>query len=158
MVIHVAGDNDIQPMARLRSAESGEEASWIDRISRYRRGEHSPQQALPERVILVAADQGQVVGFISGHRTRRFGCDGELQWLNVVEHKRGLGIADQLISRLGAWFVEQGAQRICVNVASDNIAAQRVYARCGAKALSENWMVWKDAGSMGSHLQASEVI
>lgn len=32
----------------------------------------------------------------------------------------------------GAWFVEQRAYRICVNVAPENIAARKVYRRCGA--------------------------
>lgn len=65
----------------------------------------------------MAVDDGVVIGFISGHRTRRLDCDGEVQWLNVAIHKRGLGVADQLIARIGAWFFEQHARRVCVNVA-----------------------------------------
>jgi hypothetical protein len=45
----------------------------------------SPQQALPARAAFVAMDGTKLVGFVAGHRTRRLGCDGELQWVNVVE-------------------------------------------------------------------------
>lgn len=149
MIIRLAEDKDIRAMAQIRSDEWGDECFWTERITWYRRGEHSPQQALPERTIFVAEEEGHIVGFASGHRTRRFNCDGELQWLNVASHRRGVGIADQLISRMGAWFIEHHAKRICVNVASDNVVAQRMYVRCGAKALAENWMVWEDASLMG---------
>jgi len=153
MIIRLATEEDIPAMAQIRSLEWGDEAYWVDRISWYKHGEHSPQQALPERAVFVAVCEGAVIGFTSGHKTRRLHCDGELQWLNVATHKRGLGIADQLISRMGVWFLEQQAKRICVNVASDNIAARRVYERCGAIALQENWMVWEDSSLMGRQLQ-----
>jgi hypothetical protein len=35
------------------------------------------------RVSYVAFEQGLIVGFIAGHLTRRYGCDGELEWINV---------------------------------------------------------------------------
>ena len=93
-------------------------------------------------------DGDELVGFVTGHRTRRRGCDGELQWINVIEERRGLGIADKLIAKIGAWFVEQGANRICVNVTSENIAARKVYIRCGAQPLDDGWMVWEDSRAM----------
>ena len=152
MIIRLAEETDIPEMARIRSAECADEAFWIDRIARYRSGDHSPRQALPERAILVACDEGAVLGFIAGHRTRRLDCDGELQWLNVDVHHRGRGIADGLIARMGEWFLAQEAGRICVNVAPDNRAARQVYARCGARALNDQhdqWMIWEDARRMG---------
>ena len=136
---------DIPQMALIRAQEWETEIFWKVRIGLYLSGEHSPQQALPERAVFAAVDGTELVGFVAGHRTLRFGCDGELQWLNVVEGKRGQGIADSLLRRIGAWFAEQGAYAVCVNVAPDNTAARTVYARCGAQSLSDHWMIWKDS-------------
>lgn len=149
ITIRSAEDHDIPEMAQIRSEEWGDHAFWKDRIAGYKHGEHFPQQALPERAVFVAIDEGNVVGFAAGHKTRRFDCDGELQWINVAAQKRGQGIADQLITRIGAWFVEQKAKRVCVNVDPRNEAARRFYARCGARSLNEHWMIWDDARFMG---------
>ena len=93
----------------------------------------------------VAVDDGKLVGFVAGHRTRRFDYDGELQWINVAEERRGQGIADKLMAQIGAWFIEQEVLRVCVNVNPENITARRLYARCGARPLNEHWMGWDDA-------------
>ena len=150
VTIRLAEDNEIPALAQMHSEEWRDHAFWMDRITRYKNGEHSPQQALPERAIFVAVEEANVGGFTAGHRTRRFDCDGELQWVNVAVHKRGQGIAGQLVKRIGAWFVEQGAHRICVNVDTHNLAAWRLYDRCGARSLNEHWMVWDQARFMSS--------
>jgi GNAT superfamily N-acetyltransferase len=145
VTIRPAEDGDVSAMAAMRAQQWKDETFWTDRINWYLRGEHSPQQALPERAAFVAVDEAVLVGFVAGHRTRRFDCDGELQWINVAKERRGQGIADMLVARIGAWFVEQEALRICVNVAPDNKTARRLYARCGARPLNEHWMIWDDA-------------
>jgi GNAT superfamily N-acetyltransferase len=99
----------------------------------------------------VAVDDGKLVGFVAGHRTRRFDYDGELQWINVAEERRGQGIADKLMAQIGAWFIEQDVLRVCVNVNPENITARRLYARCGARPLNEHWMGWDDAQVMGAN-------
>lgn len=139
---------DIPQMAALRAQERGTETFWTERIGLYLSGEHSPQKALPVRAAFVAVEGTDVVGFVAGHRTHRFGCDGELQWINVAETRRGRGIADRLIAGMGVWFVQQEAKRICVNVDPHNIAARKLYTRCGAQSLNEHWMVWEDARRM----------
>lgn len=150
ITVRLAEDTDISTMAEIRADEWGDKIFWAERITGYRLGEHSPQQALSKREVFVAVDGGTVVGFVAGHQTRRFNCTGELQWINVAKHKRGEGIGDKLVARIGAWFVEQNAHRICVNVAAENINARRLYARHGAQPLNEAWMVWEDAHSMGT--------
>ena len=138
---------DVPQIAAIRASQSGSEDFWKHRIASYLRGEHSPQKALPARAAFVAAEEGQIVGFVAGHRTTRFKCDGELQWIDVVEYRRGRGIADRLIAYMGAWFLQYGPTRICVNVAPQNTRAGRVYARSGAVPLNEFWMIWEDASS-----------
>jgi GNAT superfamily N-acetyltransferase len=113
-------------------------------MHRYLIGEHHPQRALAGRAVFVAEVEGALVGFIAGHLTTRFGCDGELQWLLVAPAWRGSLTAGGLLQTLAAWFVCRTAPRVCVNVALENVRARRFYARCGAVELSEGWMVWPD--------------
>jgi len=136
-------------MAALRAREWETQAFWEARIGRYLRGEHSPQQALPARAAFVAEQDGSVVGFVSGHRTKRNGCDGELQWMNVASEHRKRGIAGLLLETIANWFVQQEARRVCVNVDPKNAAARRLYTKYGAQQLNDHWMVWQDARNMG---------
>jgi ribosomal protein S18 acetylase RimI-like enzyme len=142
----IANDSDIPGMACLRSEQwgPGTEEIWEKRISGYLQGEANPQQSLATRIIYVATKDEEVVGFIAGHLTRRFGCEGELQWINVGLEYRGVGIASQLLQQLAAWFAGQKALQICVNCASDNAIGQRFYRRHGAQNLNEHWLIWKD--------------
>src|SRR5580693_5117995 len=136
--------SDIPAMARIRAAEWESETYWNDRISRYLDCELHPQHALMTRVIYVASEGDSLVGFIAGHLTRRHKCDGELEWINVIPERRGSGAASGLLRLLAAWFVEQKALRICVNVDPANTAAQRFYRKHGAETLNEHWLVWNN--------------
>jgi ribosomal protein S18 acetylase RimI-like enzyme len=142
LTIRPAEPTDIPAIAELRAQTKGGQAFWTDRINRYLRGEHSPQKALELRSAFVATDEGEIVGFVAGHRTRRFDCDGEVQWIDVDRQHRGCGVGYQLIAHIGAWFLLQNAGRICVNVDTNNLAARKLYEKCGARPLNEAWMVW----------------
>ena len=146
--------SDIPLMATIRAQEWETETFWTGRISLYLNGEHSPQRALPVRAAFVALDGTKLVGFVAGHRTRRLGCDGELQWINVVEERRGQGIADRLMVKMGAWFAEQDACRVCVNVEPKNTLARRLYTRYGAQPLNDHWMIWEDSRAMCTPVDA----
>jgi GNAT superfamily N-acetyltransferase len=139
---------DIPAMAAIRALEWETADYWLARIGGYLDGSQSPQQALRERAMLVADDDGTVIGFVAGHRTRRHGCDGELEWINVAPGHRGRGVADALLEAMGAWFVAQGALRVCVDVNPANVSARRLYARFGAVPLNPHWMVWEDTHSL----------
>jgi GNAT superfamily N-acetyltransferase len=148
ITLRPAASADIPAMAAIRAQEWGTTSFWAHRIGSYLRGEHSPQEALPARAAFVATDESILLGFVAGHRTRRLGCDGELQWINVVHEKRGLGIGRKLLRQMGAWFVEQNAYRICVNVDPKNAIARKLYARYGAHPLKKHWMVWQNSRAM----------
>ena len=102
---------DVGRLARIRAAVWGTEQYWRDRIGGYMRGELHPQQALAPRVILVAEDEPDIAGLIAGHLTRRYGCDGELEWLDVVAERRRTGVAVSCCgrSRAGSRAVRHGA-------------------------------------------------
>lgn len=131
-------------MAAIRTAEWETEAYWQRRIGNYLRGELGAQHALPGNAAFVASLDANVVGFIAGHRTTRHGCQGELEWMDVVKAHRRQGIAGQLIVMLATWFVEHQALRVCIDVKPENAAARALYAKYGAGPLNPHWMFWED--------------
>jgi GNAT superfamily N-acetyltransferase len=137
--------SDIPAMARIRAAEWGEEEYWRVRISQYLDCDLHPRHALMPRVIYVALEGNSLVGFIAGHLTRRYACDGEI---NVIPARRRSGISSELLRRLGAWFTGQKASRVCVDVDAANTTARRFYMRHGAEKLNEHWLVWNDISVM----------
>jgi ribosomal protein S18 acetylase RimI-like enzyme len=139
-----ANQSDVAAMARIRAAEWESEEYWRARISSYLEGESNPQNALATRVIYIAVGDDGVVGFIAGHVTRRYACHGELQWIDVICEQRRTGIASQLLRCLAAWFTEQKASRICVDVDPANTVARAFYERHGAVSLNRHWLVWND--------------
>ncbi|HTW47023.1 MAG TPA: GNAT family N-acetyltransferase [Acidobacteriaceae bacterium] len=148
MLIRPVTTADIPAMAAIRAAERGSQEYWEQRIAGYLAGEVNPQQALPERAAFVAEDAGAIAGFIAGHRTRRYQCDGELEWINTAASHRGQGIAARLLLAQAAWFVEQQAFRVCVNVAPDNEPAVAFYRKYGAQPLNKFFMVWPDVRTL----------
>lgn len=144
IVIRLVEDRDLPTLASIRAREWETRSYWEHRIARYLGGEESPQLALSARAAFVAEQDGEIVGFIAGHLTRRHSCAGELEWINVVEEHRGKGIAGVLLERMAGWFLEHEAHRVCVNVAPDNVAARGLYANAGAQRLNEYWMIWED--------------
>lgn len=135
---------DVPAMARIRAQEWETEEYWNTRITRYLDRELHPQHALMPRISYVASEADSIVGFIAGHLTRRYACDGELEWINVIPERRGSAIASELLRLLAAWFVEQKASRICVDVDPANTAARGLYMWHGAESLNEHWLVWND--------------
>jgi GNAT superfamily N-acetyltransferase len=150
LIFRPAEDGDLNAMAVIRARAWETEAYWKNRIGAYMAGRQSPQQALPARAVFVAVDDGEVVGFVAGHRTRRYGCDAELEWINVGPEQRGPGIAAQLLIVMATWFVGQGAHRVCVDVEPGNTMARGLYVRYGAVQLNHHWMVWEDARTIGT--------
>jgi ribosomal protein S18 acetylase RimI-like enzyme len=144
MLYRRAQPSDIPAMARLRANDWGSEEYWRDRIEQYLSGQLDPKHALASRIGFVCADGEQIVGLIAGHLTRRFGCDGELEWISVDRAYRGQKIGSELLLKLAEWFVAQNARFICVDVDPANETARRFYAAHGAYDLKPHWMAWKD--------------
>jgi GNAT superfamily N-acetyltransferase len=139
----IANLSDVPRVAGLRrDGEAGGDPP--ERMARYLAGVHHPQQALPPRVMWIAERGDAPIGYVAGHLTRRFGCDGELQWIYVVPEHRRTGVASTLVRLLAEWFVAQHARRVCVDVGDD--AARPFYRRHGAVELNRHWMVWDDIG------------
>jgi len=133
---------DVAAIAQLRPQPWSNAPDWDYRLAAYLSGEHNPRHALKTRVMIVAEQEGEIIGFIAGHLTRRFHCDGELQWINVSESQRRQGIATQMLRELADWFASHNAHRICVDVQPRNAEARAFYTRHGAEPLNDHWMVF----------------
>src|SRR5271168_3280036 len=144
MNYRLALDSDVPAMARIRAANWETEDYWRVRISSYLAGELHPREALSARVIYVATEADSLAGFIAGHLTRRYKSNAEIEWIDVIPEQRRSGEASKLLRHLAAWFVEQKATRVCIDVQPGNITARRFYAKHGAEKLNEHWMVWND--------------
>lgn len=116
------------------------------RMAAYLDGQHHPQHALASRTAYVALVNNVIIGYVAGHCTRRFGCEGEAQYLYVAATHRRNGVATALLGQLAAWFLAQGARRICVNVDVDSPQAAPFYRENGATPLTVHWYIWPDIG------------
>lgn len=135
---------DIDAMARLRAEGWGTIPYWQARIRSYMSGELNPQHALPPRILITAKEGTDLIGFIAGHLSRRFDCQGELEWIDVASDRRRSGVGAELLRRLATWFAQQHATRVCVDVDPANVAARAFYSRHGAESLNAHWLVWAD--------------
>ncbi len=115
-----------------------------NRLGSYLRGATHPRDALAPRVIYGAFEGDQWAGYIAGHQTTRYECDGELQQVFVAPSYRGTEVAHVLLRHLAVWFVERNARRVCVDVEPDNARARSYYGKHGAKAFKPSWMIWDD--------------
>lgn len=137
--------DDVPGLEAAREADSV--AGPADtRMARYLLGEHHPQEAMMPRVVLLAETTDSPVGYIGGHLTERYGCDGELQYLYVVPSHRRTGVASELLRVLVVWLQAHGASRVCVDAEPKNHAARSFCARHGAVPLNPHWMLWDDIG------------
>jgi GNAT superfamily N-acetyltransferase len=142
-----AAPADVAAMARCRAADPL--AGLADaRMAAYFSGQHHPQLALLPRAGFVAIVNAAVIGYIAGHLTQRFDCQGELQYLYVAPAHRRSGVARNLLGRLAAWFGEQQALRVCVNVDEDSPGARPFYVSMAATDLCPHWMEWRDITSV----------
>ena len=141
---------DVSAMAQLRSEHWGHAPDWEHTVAAYLSGEHHPRHALLPRVAILAEQDGEIIGFIAGHLTRRHQCQGELQWINVSASQRRQGVATGLLHELAGWFLSHDAHRVCVDVQPRNRTARAFYSCHGAEPLNDHWMIWNDVASAAS--------
>lgn len=138
---------DVASMADCRRSDPA--AGPADaRMAAYFQGAHHPQHALLPRVGFVAEERGRVVGYIAGHQTTRFDCDGEVQYLFVAPDHRQRGVASGLLRALAAWFQARGIARVCVDVDVSSPGAVPFYVHHGAVPINRFWYMWTDIGSV----------
>ena len=87
----------------------------------------------PRANIVLAREQGKIVGWAVG-LLRRHGpihCSGRLYALSVHPDFRGCGLGARLAQTVLTQLRRRGAQTFCLEVRTQNPAAQRLYERLG---------------------------
>jgi GNAT superfamily N-acetyltransferase len=144
VVLRPAERIDIPALSAIRANDWGTVDFWTKRLGDYFDGLHNPLDALAPRVIYTALSENNHAGFAAGHLSRRYDCQGELQWISVAPEHRGLGIASRLFHQLANWFVEQDVLRVCINCDTEDEHVFRFLSRHGAVPLNRHWLVWPD--------------
>lgn len=136
--------SDVAGIVRMFATGEREGVADARRLSEYMTGQHNPQLALPRRSVLCATLGQSPVGYVAGHLSRRFDCEGELQWIYVVASARRQRIGGALVCLLAEWFAAQRVARVCVNVDPNNGSACGFFSAHGARRRDEHWFVWDD--------------
>lgn len=148
-----AGLEDVEEIARVESDTKREcdlaEPAIYDfqrlrsRWEGYVRCVRHPQHAEGPRILFAATINGQMVGFIAGHFSRRYETEGELQSIHVLKDFQGRGAGAELLKRLAAWFVAHQRRKICVGIDPAS-PYKRFYEKHGAHYMNPHWLVWDD--------------
>ncbi len=117
------------------------------RVVGYFGGTHNPSYSLPERTVLVAEHEGQIIGFVAGHRSTRMGCSAELQWMFVLPQWQRKGIGASLLRHVRQWFKVHGSTKVIVDAPPQN-PYRAFYLNHGAALFDEYWLYWENIGEM----------
>jgi dTDP-4-amino-4,6-dideoxy-D-galactose acyltransferase len=91
--------------------------------------------------VLVAELESRPVGYITCHLERQGSPpSGNIGLVGVGDGARGRGVGSLLVDAAIDWFRAQGAERATVVTQVRNLAAQRLYQRCGL--LTESVQLW----------------
>ena len=91
------------------------------------------------QAVLVAGLPGRPEGFITCH-TKPELHKGQIGLVGVDEAARGHGTGRTLVLELLHWFAGQGLESVQVVTQGRNIAAQRLYEKCGFLTVEiKNW-------------------
>lgn len=116
-----------------------EREAAVHRWKAYIRKEHHPRDAKAPRIVYVTIVNREIVGFIAGHLTERFGLDGELQSVYILPEHQGRGLGTQLVIALAKWFKKWDAKEVCVDHKN---GSEGFYIKLGAKFNNHRWLVW----------------
>jgi GNAT superfamily N-acetyltransferase len=148
-------------MTKVRAAEPGEEGeviplyewlfappgskppSWDER-----RAAVALRQAIEshDAVVLVADDNGELIGFCTGYQDMhsvRFGYRAWVEDLAVDPGRRSEGVGKALLDAAKAWARERGATHLELDSALERTDAHRFYDREGAqyRSYSFGWVL-----------------
>jgi dTDP-4-amino-4,6-dideoxy-D-galactose acyltransferase len=81
-------------------------------------------------VVLVAESNGLPAGYVSCHLADEL-CAGRIGLAGVSRQVQNKGVGQALVLHALDWFADQGAAEVSVVTQGRNVAAQRLYQRCG---------------------------
>jgi ribosomal protein S18 acetylase RimI-like enzyme len=131
---HLQGAQHLAALGPVRSAED----SW-----RVRRGQYRQWLAAPRATVLVARNQGRLLGYAMVHVAHAAGSwqwgdeVGVLETLVISNGARGMGIGQALLREARKRLANWGVQMMQVSVLAGNDGALRFYRREGATDFTE---------------------
>jgi ribosomal protein S18 acetylase RimI-like enzyme len=98
----------------------------------------------PAAAVVVAEAEGKIAGYSSSYPSER--QSGRISLMAVSPEFRHRGIGDDLVHASLAWLKEAGATSVGVTTQGWNIAALRLYQRCGFRTsiVDLYWHKWFD--------------
>jgi len=99
--------------------------------------------------VLVAESEGRPVGYVSCHLPRST-AQGQIGLVGLAAEARGQGLGQRLVAGALDWFAQQGIEEVSVVTQGRNVAAQRLYQRCGFLTRSIQLWYHRWAGEAGS--------
>ena len=82
------------------------------------------------QAVFVVEESGRVAGYVTCHLSKD-GEEGSIGLIAVDALQQGKGLGRQLVHAAIEWFLSQKASQVSVVTQGRNVAAQRLYARCG---------------------------
>jgi ribosomal protein S18 acetylase RimI-like enzyme len=159
MNILIANETDIEAITQVeidskkQSIPECVEDYEIDYSSRYDRWQayfkgQSPQTSKPERIILKAVNgKGEIVGYLAGHLTTRYGLDAEIQSVYVLKQAQRQHIGAELLTEFVTWLVSKHARSLCVGFKPEN-RYKAFYLKYGGQYLNEHWIYWQSTAQL----------
>lgn len=118
------------------------------------------QKAVDSQCFLAETDEGEIFAFAEcgKERTGKYGIDGELYTIYMLEQYQGNGIGKELFAKVVEFLKDNGFQSLMVWVLKDNHSAKRFYVKLGGELIAEKLLgdtdileeayVWKDIQSI----------
>ena len=162
MEILIADIGDIEELARVeveskvRSFKHNDDYA-IDYDSRVKRWQtyfngQSPANSKPERIVLKAVEDGQIIGYIAAHLTNRYDRDAEIQSFYILKDRQRKGVGSKLLLKLQDWLTAQNAGSLCVGISPEN-PYKAFYLKYGGGYINPHWICWDDLGKLETKLK-----
>jgi ribosomal protein S18 acetylase RimI-like enzyme len=135
---------DAEALARIGASTFAETFAHLyppDDLAGFLAEAHSVERARadladPNKAVWLVEDGGEAIGFaLAGpcklpHPEVTAAC-GELERIYLAAGRQGGGVGSRLFAETLAWLEREGPRRIWIGVWSENLGAQRFYARHG---------------------------
>jgi ribosomal-protein-alanine N-acetyltransferase len=86
------------------------------------------ENSLPRRVMLVMEEESAVQAFLVG---RALNAEWEIENIAVADSRRRRGLGRQLLEEFLRFSQGEGAETIFLEVRESNLAARKLYEKCG---------------------------
>ncbi|CAK9886439.1 MAG: dTDP-fucosamine acetyltransferase [Candidatus Erwinia impunctatus] len=117
----------------FKPGESGRfYAQWV---------ENAVRGCFDDQCILAVAPDDEIQGFVSLRRQAE--GSGRVGLLATLPHAQGAGVGQRLIHAATDWCRVQGLSRLFVATQSANLAALRLYQRCGGTVASASYWFYR---------------